>query len=129
MADNGQAANIGERERLLLMSAALHGTPPGGEMRANCVRVLLQALRWAGLWNEQLEYDLRTDTTNAVVDDWYRTLIAMTRSRDESLIEGGGNLGSPVDPPAYPNYTACRLTAKGRELAKRLFELHPECRV
>src|SRR5262245_20927723 len=125
MADKDQASSVGERERFLLMSAVRHGAPPGGEIRANCARVLLQALRWAGLWNEQLDHDLRSDTSNAVVDDWYRTLIAMTRSRDESLIEGQGNLGRP----ASPNYTGCRLTAKGRAFAERLFKMHPECRV
>jgi hypothetical protein len=125
-----QQQGLPERERLLVMAAFLHGAKPGAEIRANCGRVLRQALAWAGLWDDQAEYDYRRDNDNPVIDDWYCTLIAMTRRapKSELLIKGQGNFGSPVDPPASPRYTGCRLTDKGRELAAALFAEHPECR-
>ncbi len=122
-----QAMDLTERARLLLMAAYVHGAGPNAEIRANCGRVLRQALRWAGLWNEQLEHNNLYDIEDPVIADWYRTLISMTRRADNSelLIEGQGNLGSPVDPPAFPTYTGCRLTRKGRELAEKLFAAAP----
>jgi DNA gyrase/topoisomerase IV subunit A len=79
------------------------------------------------LWDHQLEHDTRNDIDNSVIDDWYRTLIAMFRQVPESdlLIEGAGNFGSPEDPPAYPSYTGCRLTKRGSALADRLFMEYP----
>ncbi len=122
-----QMPNLREREHLLVMSAYLHGAPPGAEIRANCDRVLRQALLWAGLWNDQLEHDVRRDCENPVIEDWYRTLISMTRRAPafEALIEGQGNLGSDQYPPALPSYTGCRLTERGRELAERLLAEYP----
>ena len=122
--------DLSERQRLLLMAAYLHGAKPEAEIRANCGRVLRQALLWAGLWNETLERDSRHDIENPVIADWYNTLIAMTREvpNSELLIEGQGNLGSPDHPPAFPSYTGCRLTTKGRECAERLFTAYPQFR-
>ena len=61
----------------------------------------------------------------SVSEEWYETLIAMTKTAD-ALIEGYGNLGSPDgDPPAAPAYTACGLTKKGREVAEALFAKNP----
>ncbi len=125
-----QPTNLGEQEKLLLMAAYFHGTKPGAEICANCARVRRQALLWAGLWNEQMAHDERHSLENPVLEEWYFKLIALTRQVPESelLIEGAGNLGSPVDPPAWPFYTGCGLTSKGRELAERLFVEYPQYR-
>ncbi|HVS35550.1 MAG TPA: hypothetical protein VMS17_08210 [Gemmataceae bacterium] len=119
-----------QRERLLLMAAYFRGAKPGAEIRANCARVLRQALLWAGLWNEQLERDERRDVSNPVIEEWYSSLIAMTRVAPESglLIEGAGNLQSPPKGPAFPSYTGCRLTNEGGALAERLLAEYPHYR-
>jgi hypothetical protein len=122
--------SLDERKCLLVMAAFLHGAQPGAEVRANCGRVLRQALKWAGLWNDQLEHDYHCDVENPIIADWYRTLIKLTRHVPlaEALIEGQGNLGSDSQPPAFPRYTGCRLTSVGRMSAERLFVEHPQYR-
>ncbi len=122
-----QRADLGDREKLLLMAAYLHGARPGAEIRANCWRVLRQAMRWAGVLTQQIESDTRRDVDNPIIDDWYRALIAMTQVPEpEKLIEGQGNLGSATSPPAFPSYTGCGLTDNGWKLAQRLFAEHPQ---
>ena len=124
---SGAMNDLDERQRLLLRAALLHGAPPGEEVQANCARVLRQALVWAGLWNKRLARALRQDSEDPVLAAWYRTLIEMTRDASGApLIEGLGNFGSLTTPAAFPTYTACRLTSRGRELAERLFAEHPE---
>jgi hypothetical protein len=54
-------------------------------------------------------------TLEESVEERYRVLIRLIGERPE-WIEGGGDLGSPAD----PTFTACRLTAAGRELARSL---------
>ncbi len=122
--------DLNERERLLLMAALLYGTQPNAEIRANCGRVLRQALAWAGLWNDQLEHDYRNCTENPIIEEWYDTMIEMASNprNSTSLIDVQGNLGSPVDPRAYPRFTGCRLTSTGRELAQTLLAEQPEYR-
>ncbi len=123
--------DLDNREQLLLMAAYFHGAQPRKEIRANGRRVLRQALLWAGLWNGQLEHDEHHDIDNPVLQDWYQTLIAMTRRKPKSklLLEGAGNFGSPVDAPACPRYTGCRLTRRGREFAEKLREQYPQYRL
>jgi hypothetical protein len=112
---------LGDRERLLLMAALIHGVRPREEVRANCMRVIRQALIWAGLWKDGMH---RGSPLHPVVDDWYRTLIRMTQHlpASELRIEGFGKLALP----AFPHYTGCRLTPKGRKVAKRLLASHSE---
>jgi hypothetical protein len=64
-------------------------------------------------------YDEQGELHQAIVER-YHTLIDLTRRRPE-LIECFGNLQTPAD----PTYTACRLTAKGRELAASLVGSFP----
>ncbi len=128
--------NLSERERLLLMAAFLHGTKAEAEIRANCGQVLRQALVWAGHWKENQDNREFDDNLNPVIKDWYGDLISMIRDNLESglLMEGSGNLGSaddlpfgnPDDEPAAPNFTGCRLTQRGREIAQRLLKVYPQ---
>src|SRR5947209_3144347 len=95
-----------EMEQLLLMAAAAHGFGPDYDIRgANTAKVVLQAIRWAGLdsdafWEcwERLEWHSSADAA-------YKPLIRMTcikcrdgstraaERRGEALFEGGGNWG------------------------------------
>jgi len=127
---DAQLADLENREHLLLLAAYFHGDQPGKVIHANCWRVLRQALIWTGLWCEELERDEWNDPGSPVIDLWYQTLIAMTRRKPKSklLLEGGGNLGSPEDPPAYPKYTGCGLTRRGREFAEQLLGQYPQYR-
>ncbi len=77
-----------------------------------------------------MESDVCGDMENPVIEEWYATLISMTRGipHSELLIEGQGNLGNNVDAPAFPSFTGCRLTDEGRKLAERLFAEHPQYR-
>jgi hypothetical protein len=120
--------DLGERERLLLLAAYLHGVRPGARIHANCWRVLRQALFWAGLLDEQMESDTRHDVENPVIADWYRALISMVRQTPETerLIQGYGNLGSGTHAPAFPSNTGCGLTDKGC-LTKRCSRRRPRC--
>jgi hypothetical protein len=121
--------HLDERQRLLLRAVFLHGAPPGTAVQANCARVLRQALVWAGLWNGTLARALREDREDPILTAWYGTLIEMSRDAlGDPLIVGLGNFGSPTDLAAFPSYTACRLTSRGRELAERLFAEHPAYR-
>ena len=121
---------LDEPERLLIMAAHMHGRAPDEpeeRIRANCGKVIAQALVWAGLWTEQLRPHFQ-DRMDLTIAEWYSTLIAMTQVPvEELLLEGWGNLGSPVgDPPAAPTFTACRLTNKGWDLAKQLLAENPD---
>jgi hypothetical protein len=125
-----QLTSLVERERLLLMAAYYRGAKAEAEIRANCALVLRQALLWAGLWNEQLERDEHSDVAKPIIEDWYSTLIAMTRVARGSglLIEGAGNMQMPPKGPAFPSYSGCRLTSEGRTIAERLLAENPQYR-
>lgn len=51
-----------------------------------------------------------------------------TEPPTETLFQGQGNLGSPTEPPAFPDFTSCRLTEHGARLADQLLERHPKYR-
>ncbi|MEX0726464.1 MAG: hypothetical protein WD065_09370 [Planctomycetaceae bacterium] len=61
-------------------------------------------------------------TLTEEIDSRYNALFKLL---DEypGLIEGGGNFG---DPPAHPNFNACRLTDAGIELALMLADKFPK---
>lgn len=61
------------------------------------------------------QLDLRSD-----VNSRYRRLIELTQKRVD-LIEGGGDLVQP----AWPTFTACRLTVAGEAEALSAVELYP----
>jgi hypothetical protein len=122
---------LDDREQLLLLAAYFHGTPPNGATRANCGKVLAQALVWAGLWNSDLRAQLQgaDEGDLSVVDAWYDTLISMTQQapRSDALIQCWGNFGSPDgDRAAAPTFTACGLTAKAWDLAEGLLAGRPD---
>ncbi|WP_166831254.1 hypothetical protein [Thalassoroseus pseudoceratinae] len=54
------------------------------------------------------------------IDSRYQNLIDLLRVQPH-LIEGGGNL----ETPAYPTYTACRLTDDGIRLVPDIIDLFP----
>jgi hypothetical protein len=113
------------RKQLILVSSLFHGTQPGEEVSANCGRVLRRALLAAGLWNNGLRGALHdTETEPSIVTVWYSTLIELTQQEPESerLLAGAGNLAGR----AGPHFTACWLTPRGRVVAQRLAEEHPE---
>ena len=72
-----------------------------------------------------MRHERSVDEEEPTVDEWYRTLVAMSRRppQEERLIEGLGNFGV-----ALPAFTACRLTARGRRAAKVLFAKYPQYR-
>jgi hypothetical protein len=127
MSEESAASPI-DRESLLVVAAFIHGREPKEEIRANCWRVLAQAIRWAGQWNDRLEQDVRHDIDNPFVDDWYRTLIAMIghEPANDALIEGRGNFGSETEPAADPRFTGCRATVRGRQMAENLLATQPQ---
>lgn len=112
-----------ERERLLLLAAYLYPQQSADRITANCWRVLRQAMLWAGALDEQIEA-IGGHGHHPVVEEWYRTLIEMARQEPagDALLWVAGNLGSATDPPAWPAFTGCGLTEKGREF----FERHRE---
>lgn len=118
------AQNLNERERLLLMAAYLHGPGPEEELaRANCWRVLREAMRWGGVLDEQVEAT-GGQCDHPVVEEWYTVLIGMIDR--EWLLRGAGNLGGEEGQAAWPAYTGCGVTEEGRDLAERLWAEHPE---
>ena len=118
-----------ERERLLVMAAYLHAKTPRAKHYANTMKVLKQAPEWAGRWSEVTEVHIYDDIRGSVLDDWYTTLIAMTRvPAPMCLMNGGGNLGVNNTPRAHPLFTSCWLNPKGRRLAILLFKEFPQYR-
>ena len=66
-----------------------------------------------GLYDEDGELHSQIETR-------YRHLINLLREQPQ-LIEGGGDF----DAPAYPTYTACRLTDHGVKLIREIIDLFP----
>jgi len=63
-------------------------------------------------------------TLLSMINDRYTELIQLIREQPD-LIEGGGDF----DTPAYPTFTACRLTDSGVDVAPeiaRRFPTHPD---
>jgi hypothetical protein len=120
------------RQQLILASAFFHGDPPTDRIRASSARVLRHALIAAGLWDDTLEAAAPAVFTGdeaavarfPVVEEWYSTLIQLTRKRPKSarLLDGGGNMIAP----AAPYFTGCWLTPAGRSEAERLLAQHPQ---
>jgi hypothetical protein len=118
-----------ERERLLLMAAYLHPQRPEDRVTANSWRVIRQAMLWAGVLDGEIEA-LGGQSDHPVVEQWHRTLIDMAHRAAESdaLLWVAGNLGDATEPPAWPAYTGCGLTARGRIVAEQLLTEHPHYR-
>ena len=117
------ARDPAEREELLVLAVYRHERQSADPLRANCWRVLRQAMLWARALDEQIDATLGQED-HPVMEVWYRTLISMSRRPDPRLW-GEGNLGNESEPPAFPAFTACGLTEKGRRVAKGLLEAHP----
>jgi len=115
-----------EREKLLLMAAYLHPQRFPDRLAANSWRVLRQAMLWGGALDEAAEA-LHGQGDHPVVNEWYRALIDLGGDQSESnrLLWVGGN----TELPAWPAFTGCGLTEKGRIAAERLFTEHPQDRV
>lgn len=113
-----EAQSLDEKQRLLIVSAALQGYGPDWDMRASCAKVIALAMRWIGEFTEEAEAALSEDPDHPSIRGWYQSLIAMTRHlpSDKALLEGQGNLVLP----ACPAFTACRLTALGKRVAEQL---------
>ena len=136
--------DLTETEQLLLMAAAVRALGPQTDlMYANTARVVNQVLRWRGLSDDEIRDGWPEHDRHPQHDQVYTALVRMVRvaqrggkwRRPErpgiALFEGSGNWGVPGDPdqpPAWPHYNSCRLTAKGERLAQALLERHPEYR-
>jgi len=121
--------HLDDMQMLLLMAAAKNDLRPGIELRANCVRVIHLALRWAGQLSPDVEAGLQNDFEyHPVVKTCYGALIRMIQHQPSSaaLMEGAGNFGTPENPIAMPTFTACRLTPRGEKLADELLTQYPE---
>ncbi len=116
------------------MAAAVQGFGPTSDIgTANSYKVVGLAIGWAGLFTEAIWKAWKCDYHNeypAAIGQFYGELIRMIRyvPAGEALFEGGGNLGSEVEPPAFPLFTSCRLTVQGEHCALHLLEHHPEYR-
>jgi hypothetical protein len=126
------------------MAAAVHGLGPNTDLtRANTAKVVGQALRWAGLVDDELREAWDAMEDHPAIDQVYGALIRMTLQTQrvgpgrpperpgEVLFEGSGNWGQPGDPecpPAFPHFNSCRLTARGEQLARELLERYPQYR-
>jgi hypothetical protein len=129
-----------EMERLLLMAAATKGLGPDTPWnRAHSSNVVGRALHWAGLVDDQVRTAWMSDESCPAIEECYGTLIRMIRQGlkvgfkpperpGEPLFEGAGNFGTSDLPPAMPQFTACRLTAYGVQVAQELLEKYPEYR-
>ena len=131
-------------EQLLLMAAAVQGLGPNASLeRVNAGKVVLQALQWAGLLDNEVRLAWRAVEVHPAVYRVYDALIRMTLQQCVSgtgrlperpgavLFEGGGNWGVPGDPesPACdPFFNSCRLTEEGERVAQKLLVQHPEYR-
>ena len=121
-------------EELLLMAAAVHGLGPDTNLHhANAAKVVGQALEWSGLMDEIVRHQWNDFESHPAIDAYYGSLIRMIRQilpnevlpplrPGEALFEGGGNFGTPDDPPAYAHFTSCRLTVFGDSIARGLLE-------
>jgi hypothetical protein len=122
------ADSLTEMHRLLLMAAAAQGLGPDTNLGyANSARVVGQALRWAGLFDKEVQDAWNAMEYHPAIKRCYGALIEMIRQpREETLFEGGGNLGTPRAPRAFPHFTSCRLTPRGEQVARDLLERYPQ---
>lgn len=123
-------------ERLLLIAAEQCGLGPQTDLgRASTFKIVRQAARLAGLPDEVVRAPVEGPDWHPAIAEIYATLVRMTHQTwidgdgraparpGPALFEGGGNWGSPddpSDPPAWPLYNSCRLTALGIQIARRL---------
>ena len=110
------------------MAAAVHGLGPGTNLRyANSVKVMRQALHWAGLLRGEVEACFERYDECPPVTEFYDAMVSMMPQSEpgEVLFEGGGNWGGPGGPRAAAHFTSCRLTERGWSLANELLEQHP----
>lgn len=120
------------KQSLLVAAYYRGGNPDDGVWGSNCDQVVTLSLFYTGdlSFDECAErfsrrsyvgglYD-RGGKLNRRVNARYRELIELMRDRPD-LIEGGGELGRPADPP----YTSCRLTHAGADSAGLLIEKFP----
>ena len=124
-----------ETEKLLILSTALHGSSPDelrGETRARArgSHVLGQAFVWGGVWNGRTCLALYQGEADAVVDEWYGTLIDLCRRKriGQPLVCSVGNVGGGYSPRSAPAYVAFGLTDAGWECAEKLFLERPHLR-
>ncbi len=116
---------------LLLMAAAAHELGPRTDLGyANTVKVMRQALHWAGLLQGKIEECFESYDECPEVSQFYEVLIAMMPQSSplEVLFEGNGNWGGPGEPRASAHFTSCRLTERGWSLASQLLERYPRYR-
>jgi len=116
---------------LLLMAAAVHRLGPQTNLSyANTMKVMRQALHWAGLLHGEIEERFESYDECPPVTQFYESLISMMpQSRPtEVLFECGGNWGGLGEPRASAHFTSCRLTERGWSLACQLLERHPRYR-
>jgi hypothetical protein len=97
--------------------------------RANSARVVGQALLWAGLIDDEVRAAWEAIEYHPAITGCYGALIGMIRQPPgEALFQGGGDLGTPESPQAFPHFTSCRLTRRGERLARQLLAQYPEYR-
>jgi hypothetical protein len=83
-------------------------------------------MRWAGVYDEEVQRGLYFEHPSAAVEEWYAKLLFMTRAR-RPYVWGWGNLGDSPRESAPPRYVAFGLTKSGRRIAKHLFAQRSEC--
>lgn len=116
------------KRELLLMAAAVHGLGPSTDLRyANTVKVMRQALHWAGLLHGEIETCFESYDECPPVTEFYDALVSMMPQSNpaEVLFECQGNWGGPGGSRAAAHFTSCRLTERGWALANELLEQHP----
>ncbi len=115
-------------QKLVVMAAAVHGLGPETALKyANARRVVRLSLIWKGFSGHALEAAWNPYDGSAVLNEIYRAMISlMPHESDEPLLEGAGNVAG--NPPAFPDFTSCRLTALGMELAEQLLSERPDLR-
>ena len=114
------------------MAAAVHELGPRTNLGyANTVKVMRQAVHWAGLLQGKIEECFESYDECPEVAQFYEALIAMMpqSSPPEILFECGGNWGvGPGERRASAHFTSCRLTERGWSLASQLLERHARYR-
>lgn len=116
---------IPSTEELILLAVAEWGYPIEKALNqhftANGLKVMQQALTWAGLWNELNRSSLYREVYNATIEQWYGVLIAMCR-KEHPLIDAPGLR----DPCMYATYSAFGLTESGWSLVESLRKDFPD---
>jgi hypothetical protein len=125
MSPQNRLNRLDQPTRLILQALDELGAGPGQQFRRS-VFVLRRAMQLAGLPTAEHELALTDDAVDRSpnVALFHDALVRLVHGvgTEERLVEGGGNFGmtygDPADPPAYPNFTACRLTSAGDELVR-----------